>query len=1022
MSRVPSPQDHRVQHTYWQSVFLLASWRLRRTRLLLLFITVGIVAAVVIACAIPLLYGVMTTAGLRSALRSTPDSNELAVYAGGPALSTPITQAAYNEFAPLFHRYLGNRAQQTQFSTTVNDFSFAPQRANTTLVVYGTDMQQAAPYFGTIDGRLAQVSKQPVQDLEVMMTPDTAQQLGLHIGSTFSLSFNYFTSNPTNAGSNGPSMYSMHIAAHLAGLFQVTPGTISYWHGDDFRPLTQASESSPTQYEYTIVVPEDALLALADRLSTLHQSDAIYSPSTAGYAFSWYYRLPPSRLTGNDLDPLLGGISALQSTMNSLYGDLQPDPSAPPAYPYLSSLGLSGTVLSSPGQPGSLQSLHDRVTVARIPSGMFTILILLLILFFVVLITALFVDRHTDGIALLRSRGASRGQVFGALFLQGCLLSLFALLIGIPLAFFATLALAGIMMPGQELDALNTITAHPVQAMADTLPYALVVLCVALLTMGASLFSAVRMDVLSLRRMAARNSKRPLWQRFNLDVIAGALALLGYGLSLYVTNLGSVLGQSSFTLIVTPLSIIAPFFLLLGCLLLFFRVFPVLLRWGARLAERDRGAVALLAFAQITRSPRQPVRMTLLLALATAFTLFTLVYSATEAQHIQEIATYETGADFSAKLSSASSALPAQAIRQYSALAGVLSASAGYVGQGYGGHADLPLDIRAVEPMDFERTVIWPSSHTDEQARPLLSKLVEQRSSARIQNVVPAIVDQTTRQSLLLQVGDIFTIKGGDLTPLSIHCLIVGVIDHIPTVDTLTAPVTTGGVLVDYQTYRAIILQDAQQSISRTGAVTAPPLNQLWLRTKSDAASLENIRVRLSSLAFHLSHIMDRRLILTTLQSDPLYLLLVGTLQIGMITALLLAVLGNTLGSWVSARSRQVSFASLRALGATPRQITFVFLWEQAIIYTTGLLLGAAVGALLVFSVLPQLTFTTSDTSLNSQQFFALQSALAPQITVPSTALLALLVLIGIYGLTLLAMVRLITLPRLHQTLRFNED
>ena len=55
------------------------------------------VAAVVIACTIPLLSSVMTTAGLRSTLRATPESDEIAVYAGDPGIATPIVQAAYNE-------------------------------------------------------------------------------------------------------------------------------------------------------------------------------------------------------------------------------------------------------------------------------------------------------------------------------------------------------------------------------------------------------------------------------------------------------------------------------------------------------------------------------------------------------------------------------------------------------------------------------------------------------------------------------------------------------------------------------------------------------------------------------------------------------------------------------------------------------------------------------------------------------------------------------------------------------------
>src|SRR3989440_2756323 len=471
---------------------------------------------------------------------------------------------------------------------------------------------------------------------------------------------------------------------------------------------------------------------------------------------------------------------------------------------------------------------------------------------------------------------------------------------------------------------------------------------------------------------------KPTWQRYNLDLIAGVLALLGYGLSFYVSSVGNVLQGDARTLIATPISIIAPFFLVLGCLLLFFRIFPVLLQWGVRLAGRGRGAVSLLALAHVARSPRQALRMALLLALATAFTLFTFVYSATAGQHIQDIANYQTGADFSAHLllPGSSSTLP-QVISRYSTIPGVLSASAGYVGQGFGGHADLPMEIRAVDPASFGRTVVWPSQQAYSQAYPLLSELVSHRRLATTGDVVPAIVDQTTLHTLLLQVGSTFAVKVNNVSPQEMHCLIIGVVDHIPTVNSLTASVTTGGILVDYQTYLDVFTQDVKGSQFKGVPVDPPLLNQIWLGTKSDTASLEGIRAALKEPSSHLTQIVDRYLLIATLQSDPLYLILTGVLEIGTITALLLALVGDMLASWISARSRVVSFASLRAIGATSRQIALVFLWEQAIVYVTGLMLGVGFGTLLVISVLPQLTFTDVNVNLTGQRFCALQSALA---------------------------------------------
>jgi hypothetical protein len=332
------------------------------------------------------------------------------------------------------------------------------------------------------------------------------------------------------------------------------------------------------------------------------------------------------------------------------------------------------------------------------------------------------------------------------------------------------------------------------------------------------------------------------------------------------------------------------------------------------------------------------------------------------------------------------------------------------------------MEIRAVDTASFGRTVTWPSQQAYSQAHPLLSKLASQRHFAITYDVVPAIVDQRTLQALLLQVGSTFTVKVNNVSPQEMHCLIIGVVDHIPTVNTLTASVTTGGVLVDYQTYLDVFTQDVKRTQPQVNPVNPPLLNQVWLHTESDTASLESIRAVLKEPASHLTHIVDRYLLLATLQSDPLYLILIGVLEIGTITALLLALVGAMLASWVSARTRVVNFASLRAIGATSRQIALVFLWEQAIVYITGLILGGGFGTLLVISVLPQLTFTTINENLTGQQFFALQSALAAQIVVPPSLLLALLILVCICAITLVAMVRIVTLPLLNQTLRLNED
>src|SRR5437667_12886425 len=124
------------------------------------------------------------------------------------------------------------------------------------------------------------------------------------------------------------------------------------------------------------------------------------------------------------------------------------------------------------------------------------------------------------------------------------------------------------------------------------------------------------------------------------------------------------------------------------------------------------------------------------------------------------------------------------------------------------------------------------------------------------------------------------------------------------------------------------------------------------------------------------------------MSSDPLYLSLIIVLTIGSVTALLLALVGSLLASWMSVRNRLTSFAVMRALGTAPAQITRVLLWEQVVIYVTALFLGIIFGAILSATAVPILAFTSLSaggvlSSLSSDEFYVFQRIIPAQVVIP---------------------------------------
>lgn len=159
------------------ALLTLASWQVRRIWFLLLCLTFGLLAAVVIASSLPLPSDVLTTAGLRSTLRATPASTALELNVSTTGLSTPVVQSLTHQLDPLFEEALGPLLTAKPLALTSPDFSFFPARPHTDLTIYATSLPQAAPHLHLLQGQLTHMTSQPASELEVLLTPQTAQHL-----------------------------------------------------------------------------------------------------------------------------------------------------------------------------------------------------------------------------------------------------------------------------------------------------------------------------------------------------------------------------------------------------------------------------------------------------------------------------------------------------------------------------------------------------------------------------------------------------------------------------------------------------------------------------------------------------------------------------------------------------------------------------------------------------------------------------------------------------------------------------
>lgn len=971
---------------------ILALWQLRQTWRLLAIVGAGLLVAVVLVCAIPLYAQVAESAGLRHTLETNPQNMYITVHAINSLFSSAVLDSVEQNITQELRNTLGSTvASVPDLSVQISTLDIGQSQY---MRLVGTDAPHARPYLTLAQGRLPAPANGNV--IEFAVTPAGQRALHLQVGQYLQVPYNLFDSSNRQTVQN--------LTLRLVGVFSETSGSTLFWHGETFAPEV-FSRGLQTAQRLPVVVDNAALMSALTVLSApsiLKNDGGQFANPSETY---WYYRFDFSHLDINHLGELTSSFKTVLTVLEH----------NPESFPYVVDTTSSGPL-------AIFLDYSDRVTVLGLPILCLAFLIGGLVLFFVVLMTGLLVEREATTITLLRSRGASVLQIAGSLLWQSVGPGLLALLAGPFLAIALARQLAGLTLQPADQAAIKLITDDRLSVVLGLAGQDLLVVGLAVLVMALSTWRVMYATLLTMRRERARASEQPLWVRFNLDLLAAAVALVGFLFSLYVSSPG-VMDVRTHALILPVTTLIALLFLLVGGLLLCLRIFPLILRLGERLAARNRGAAPLLALAQMARSPRQSLRMLLLFALAVAFALFTLIFAQTQNQRLLDLTAYRVGGDLSGGIPQPQQNLSwDQLLAWYHGLSGVTSVTLGYTQQMTGGSGEgTPIDLRVVDASTYAGTVYWTPQDGAQPIAVLTSELIAQRADAVKKNIIPAIIDDAAARSLNLTVGQQFVLRDFH-GPLDYR--VVAIVHFIPTVyDSASragpdSSISHGGVLIDYQTTSLVALAINQETVGPAS---------VWLRTSASPAELTNVRHALLTGAYALDNPADRRQLDAVLSSDPLYAALLGILLIGAAVALLLGLLGNLVVSWLNARNRRGSFAVLRALGSKPRQIASMLLWEQGIVYAAALALGTILGLVFSWLILPAFIFSPLagiDTADAGQEaFYLVQSVPAVHEILPFWSIVTLLAtLMGICALVLLVMTGIALRPSVSRALRVDED
>ena len=237
--------------------------------------------------------------------------------------------------------------------------------------------------------------------------------------------------------------------------------------------------------------------------------------------------------------------------------------------------------------------------------------ILGMVLYFIVLAASLTVGRRQAEIAMLRSRGASSGQILFSYLIEWCLLGAAAFLIG-P---WVGLLISKLMGASAGFLSFVDRTALPVRLGREAYQYALIGGVVAVLACLFLLFPQPA-TASSLTTGNGPESRAPIWQRFYLDFVLAGLVFLGYrSLRRQAALVTKAADLAESELILDPALFVIPVLFLVAAALIALRVYPWLMRFLAWITDRWAGIALSLTTLHLERNPGQASPLILLIIL-----------------------------------------------------------------------------------------------------------------------------------------------------------------------------------------------------------------------------------------------------------------------------------------------------------------------------------------------------------------------------------------------------------------------
>ncbi len=614
-------------------------------------------------------------------------------------------------------------------------------------------------------------------------------------------------------------------------------------------------------------------------------------------------------------------------------------------------------------EPDFLAVLRDYQTAAKKVTMTLLILqipVLSLLLAFIFMISRQMLDLEQNEIALLKSRGSSKGQILLIYFLQSLILSSASSVVGVPIGYFMTKALGS---TNGFLEFIQRKALH-VRMGGGVFVYTLGAIIISVAFMVLPVIRDANVSIVNVKQKRNRNAKN-IFSRVYLDVIMLIVSL--YGLYSFTARREQLMKSMLEGDSIDPFLFICSSLFIISASLVGLRLQPLMIKLVYYIGRKHWKPAFFASFLQIIRTRKKQGFMMVFLMFTVSLGIFNATVARTILSNSEKGIRYTTGADLVLQQPWEDNSLllsyyPDLELTYtepdfgvYESMEGVAAAAKVYknseIVTSYtknDGNGNVKTTLMAIDTKSFGKTV------SDFQAD-LLPVHINRYLNAMAKRSDAVLLSSNYHTQYGMRVGDSFTYKNEE--GVEAKGVVFGFMDYFPGYVAQTHSLNEEETLVTTDNYLIVAnLAQVQQNFNLRPY-------QVWLKTDGSSRFIYDY-AKEHNITYTTFEDVSAKLV--EVRNDALFQGTNGILTMSFIVILILCCTGFLIYWILSIRQRELLFGVFRAMGMTRREVIQMLVNEQIFSSGVSIVIGTVIGLLAskMFVPLVQIFYASTDQAI----------------------------------------------------------